>query len=130
MNTDRILTISANAPLVTAVSGNESTSVKSPKETISAFPKQCINYSQTAKVLLIKQGIPIPSERQINTLAVKIRRKFQGATPMIGKQGGKYILVEELIPLLLTPEFKGRLRRDALVNAIQKASHILEPLKP
>ena len=56
MNTDRILTISANAPLATGVSGNESTSVKSPKETISAFPKQYINYSQTAKVLLIKHG--------------------------------------------------------------------------
>ena len=123
MNTDRFLTISGKEHLATDVSGNESQSVQ------SVPPKQFINYSQTAKVLLIKQGILVPSERQINTLAVRIRRKFQGATPMIGKQGRKYILVEELIPLLLTPEFKGRLRRDALVNAIQKASHILEPSK-
>ena len=129
MNTDRFLTISVKEHLATDMSGNKSPSIQPTKETTPALPKQFINYSQTAKVLLIKQGILVPSERQINTFAVKIRRKFQGASPMIGKQGGKYILVEELIPLLLTPDFKGHLRRDAIVNAIRKASRILEPSK-
>ena len=129
MNTDRFLSISANAPLVTGVSDNELSNVQSPKETVAAIHKQFINYSQAAKVLLIKQGVLIPSDRQINSLAVKIRRKFQGTTPVIGKQGGKYILAEELIPLLQTPEFKGRLRRDVIANAIREASRILEPSK-
>ena len=129
MNTDRFLSISANAPLVTGVSDNELSNVQSAKETVAAIHKQFINYSQAAKILLSKQGIITPSERQINSLAVKIRRKFQGAAPLIGKQGGKYILAEELIPLLQTSEFKGRLRRDVIANAIRKASRILEPSK-
>jgi len=129
MNTDRFLSISANAPLVTGVSDNELSNVQSPKETVAAIHQQFINYSQAAKVLLIKQGVLIPSERQINSLAVKIRRKFQGTTPLLGKQGGKYILAEELIPLLQALEFKGRLRRDVIANAIRNASRILEPSK-
>ena len=129
MNTDRFLSISANAPLVTGVSNNGLSNVQSAKETVAAIHKQFINYSQAAKILLSKQGILTPSERQINSLAVKIRRNFKGTGPMIGKQGGKYILTEELIPLLQTPEFKGRLRRDVIANAIRKASRILEPSK-
>lgn len=128
MNTDRFLIISANVPLVTSVSDNKPSNEQSSRET-RVLAIRFINYSQAAKALLIKQGVLIPSERQINSLAVKIRRKFQGTTPLIGKQGGKYILAEELIPLLQTPEFKGRLRRDVIANAIRKASRILEPSK-
>ena len=128
MNTDRFLSISANALLVTGVSDSELSNGQSSIET-TALAKRFINYNQAAKVLLIKQGVLIPSERQLNSLAVKIRRKFQGVAPLIGKQGGKYILAEELIPLLQTPEFKGRLRRDVIANAIRKASRILEPSK-
>ena len=68
MNTDRFLSISANAPLVTGVSDNELSNVQSPKETVAAIHQQFINYSQAAKVLLIKQGVLIPSEDKSTAL--------------------------------------------------------------